>query len=167
MIKRKSENAVSATATAEKKAEGNEVWVYSQLLKKPFETLDALNAAEGEYRKAHEEELRKANERKAEAKAIDDAIKARDEMRAKAIDEKSKAYKAYLELCDEKDREIAAAEDGIQEKLREFCKKNPGGYHSTIKYDDGSTREYSYNYSTRAADSTLPLVSLFDKLWLL
>lgn len=167
MIKRKSENAVSATAAAEKKAEGNDVWVYSQLLKKPFETLDALNAAEDEYRKAHEEELKKAEERKSEAKAIDDAIKARDELKASALKEKTDAYKAYLELCERKDKEIADAESGIEAKLREFCKKNPGGYHTTIKYDDGSTREYSYNYSTRTSLPTLPLVSMFDRLWML
>lgn len=146
---------------------------YSKLLKKPFDTKEELKAAEKEYNDAHAVELKKAEERKTEAKEIEEAIKHRDELLEKSYKTKNDAYRTYLEAvesarkayeetCGSVEAETREAAKAVDEKLREFCKKYPGGYHATIKYDDGTTKTYSYNYSE---PSTLPAVDLFDRLF--
>lgn len=78
--------------------QNNGVWVYSQLLKKPFETLAELKLAEAEYNKAHAEEIKKNEERKARAKEVEDAYKqifALEKEKQQAVDA---ANKKYLEL---------------------------------------------------------------------
>jgi len=69
----------------------NGVWVYSQLLKKPFETLDELKQAEEEYNRVHALELKKAEARKNKAKEVEDAFKALEETKIKAASMVSEA----------------------------------------------------------------------------
>lgn len=128
---------------------------YSNLLKKPFETLEELRKAEDDYNQAHKAELEKAEARKTEAKKVEEALRAQAEALAQARVEKRKAYKEYLSKCDEarasyleacsKANETAnMAYKDYQEKLRGFCEKY-GSFHTTMNFVSGPT---SYSIAT-------------------
>lgn len=92
---------------------------YSKLLKKPFETVKELKDAEDEYYKAHEEEIRKANEKRALAKGVEDA------------------YKEYLEAFEEGQKKIQDINKEVAEIKNKFINaKNKfieayGSFHMT------------------------------------
>ena len=132
---------------------------YSKLLKKPFDSLEELRKEEEEYHKVHAVELKKAEERKTEAKEIENLIKARDEIAAQGLQRKKaaaekyskteqEARKEYMDECNAVEAANREACSKLDDKLKAFCQKNPGGYHATIRYDDGSTKTYSYNINT-------------------
>lgn len=165
-----------SVATYEPAAENFDVCYKSKLLNKYFDSKDELIKAETEYKEAHAKELQIKEERKLAAEKVDSAIKARDEKSVSARSKKAEAYKIYLskieaakkeylDVCEAEDKaynELAAAAD---KELKDFCQKNPGGYHSTIKYDDGSTRTYSYNYQTSNFPVLPSVLDLFDRLF--
>ena len=74
---------------------------YSKLLNKPFDTVEELKAAEDEYNKAHEVELRKTEERKAKAKAIEAAYKHSMDVRRTAQQAIREADEEYYKLRNE------------------------------------------------------------------
>lgn len=175
MIKNKLSKGDSA-ATYEPAAENFDVCYKSKLLNKYFDSKDDLVKAETEYKEAHAKELQAKEERKAAAEKVDSAIKARDEKYATVRKNKAEAYKQYLskleaakkeylDVCDAEDKAYAELSSAADKALKEFCEKNPGGYHSTIKYDDGSTRTYSYNYQNSNLPTIPSLSELFDRFW--
>lgn len=172
MIK-KTKTAVSATAPAKENAEEG-VCVYSKLLAKPFDSLEELKSAEDAYRKENAEKLKAAETRKARAQEVDDAIKHRDELIKRENESKAAAYKEYLttideakkkylDVCNKSDKDIQDAQKSVDDKLKAFCVDYPGGYHTTIKYDDGSTKTYSYTYYAPVESPLVPLATMFDR----
>jgi len=132
---------------------------YSKLLKKPFDSLDELKAAEDEYNKAHEAEIKAKEERKAEAEEVKAAIKARYEAEIAANTAKKDAYKAYLEACDKADNAVKEAKHAEHEKLTAFCAKHPEGFHDTIQIGNAT---YNYNYSTSTSSAVDPFIRLLS-----
>lgn len=167
----------SEAAVAEKEpAEDFDVCYKSKLLSKYFDSKDELVKAEAEYKEAHAKELQAKEERKLAAEKVDAAIKARDEKYVFVRSKKASAYKEYLskveaakkeylDVCDAEDKAYDDLASAADKALKEFCDKNPGGYHSTIKYDDGSTRTYSYNCMSNSLPSLPSLSELFDRFW--
>lgn len=171
MIKREDSGKFAA-----QESENEGIGYYSKLLRKPFDSLKDLRKEEDEYRKKHEAELKEAEERKSEAKEIESLIKERDEIASMGLKRKRDAAEAYAKAEREARKayqdECKAVEDAnkdanakLEGKLEAFCKKNPGGFHTTIKYDDGSTKTYSYNSSRPAAWDSLDALDLLDRLF--
>ncbi len=144
---------------------------YSDLTDKIYEKEEDLQKAEESYKKVLAEKNKKTEERKLDAKAVDDAIKNRDELVASGRKKKNAAYEEYLvtvndakkkfeKICREVEKANFAAEKDVKEKLKNFCEKNPSGYHSTIKYEDGSTRSYSYSMT----EDTISLPDVFERV---
>lgn len=164
-------------AVAEKEpAEDFDVCYKSKLLNKYFDSKDELVKAEAEYKAAHEKELKAKEERKLAAEKVDATIKARDEKYVEVRNKKAAAYKEYLSkidaakkdylgVCDAEEKAYDELSDAADKALKDFCEKNPGGYHSTIKYDDGSTREYSYHCQSSSLPAIPSLSELFDRFW--
>lgn len=92
---------------------------YSKLLKKPFDKLEDLKTAEDEYNKAHEAELKKAEERKIRAKEIEEAYKHSMQVRKDANELIRKADEAYY-------------------KLRNDFIKDYGSYHVSYSNSNGN-----------------------------
>ena len=93
--------------------------------------------------------------RKADAEVVDNAIKAevevkkevskkKQELAKKYLEEKQALDRKYLEDKQALDEELRKASTEVNNALKDFCAAHPEGYHSTIKFDDGSTRTYSY-----------------------
>lgn len=131
------------------KEESHSYGYYSNLLKKPFDSLDELKKAEDDYNQAHKAELEKAEARKTEAKKVEEALKAQAEASAQARVDKRKAYKeylskcdearaAYLEACDKANETANIAYKDYQEKLKGFCDKY-GSFHTTMNFVSGPT----------------------------
>lgn len=125
---------------------------YSNLLKKPFATLDELKGAEAEYKKAHEVGLRRTEERKAAAREVEEKIKAMSQANAEAAIAKRKAWKTYVTECqkakeaydkavDEANAKVAEAHAEYKRILNGFCKKY-GPYHQTITFINGPSTDY-------------------------
>lgn len=91
---------------------------YSKLLKKPFDTLDELKVAEDEYNKANAEKIKLAEEKKADAKAIEETYKKAMDTRRLASQMIKDADAEYIKL------------------LNEFIKKY-GSYHVSV-YDSNN-----------------------------
>lgn len=83
---------------------------YSELTKKPYDTVEDLKKAEAEVLASKEKEDAKKAERANEAKKVQDAM-----------NEAKKAYEAAY-----------AARKEANNKLNEFCKKY-GSYHATYR----------------------------------
>lgn len=132
---------------------------YSKLLKKPFDTVAELEAAEEEYRAAHALEIKAREERKAEADEIKAAIKARLEAELAAKQAKADAYKVYLEACDNADKTVKFARETENKLLTIFCEKHPEGFHDTIQIGDVT---YKCNYSLNTTSYTDPFIRLLN-----
>lgn len=96
---------------------------YSKLLNKPFDTLDELKAAEDEYNKAHNAELKAKEERQADVIAVQDAAKA-----YLAIAAESKAKREELAKAEQE------AYEAYREQLNDFASKH-SGYHLTYRQE--------------------------------
>ena len=129
----------------------------SKLLNKYFDDYDKLVQEEDAYKKAHEVELKAKEERKAESEAVKLAVAERVEAEIEARKVKAEAYKAYCEACDKADETVKAKRKVEQEKLTEFCKKHPEGFHDTIKIGDVT---YKFDYSTNVTSYVDPLMKL-------
>lgn len=143
------------------KNEAQGVWVYSQLLKKPFATLDELKEAEEVYNKEHAAELKIKEDRKVEAEKVKTFIKARMEAVATANRAKTEAYKAYLVALDTAEQSVNVAARREQEALVAFCKKYPEGFHDTVQIGDVT---YKYSYNTTLPETPLDsFIRLFTR----
>lgn len=126
-----------------------------ELADKEFETVEALEAEEAKVNDAIAKKQELAAKRKADAEVVDNAIKAEVEVKKSIYEKKQELTKKYLEekqVLDRKfledkqalDEELRKASTEVNNALKDFCAAHPEGYHSTIKFDDGSTRTYSY-----------------------
>lgn len=144
MMKKINEQKPQENVMGESNAQAADFMYYSRLLQKPFADLDELRAAEAELKKQEEEKQNAANAKKAAAKIVEDAIKARIEAQQESQKVKAEAYKAYLEVCENADKLVEIKAKTEQEALKIFCEKY-GSFHSTVKIGDIT---YDCNYST-------------------
>lgn len=93
---------------------------YSDVTKKLYDDEKSLVLAETEIQKAQDEKLRKAEEKKSDAKVVEEAYKNTIQVR-----------KECSQMIDEADRKYRQA-------LKEFQAKYPEGYHMTFKDEDGN-----------------------------
>jgi hypothetical protein len=133
-----------------------------------YDSVEELEAAEAKANEAIAEKQKKANARKEAAAVVDQAIIDREQVLQDNQKKKQEAYKAYLAICDECSKADKEADEKVQTALKDFCKKYPEGYHSTIKFNDGTMRTLSYgtNYWRVKGDNSsnyVGLVDLFDK----
>jgi len=129
----------------------------SKLLNKYFDSYKEMVKAEDEYKKAHAVELKAKEDRKLEVEAVKKAVTERVQAEVEARKVKTEAYKAYCEACDKADESVRAKKKEEQEKLTEFCKKYPEGFHDTIKIGDVT---YKFDYSTNVTSYVDPLMKL-------
>lgn len=118
----------------------------SKLLNKYFDTYQEMLDAENAYKKEHEAELLAKETRKKDAEEVKKAIQESLDAQKEASKIKREAYEKYLAACDEADKLVQEKERAKKEKLTDFCKKYPEGFHETIKIGDV---DYTYNYSER------------------
>lgn len=148
---------------------------YSNLLKKPFATLDELKGAEAEYRKAHEAELKKSEERKAASKEVEEKINAMSQANAEAAVARRKAWKTYVAECqkakeaydkavDEANAKVAEAHAEYERVLADFCKKH-GPYHQTITFVNGPSADYEVKSVNKDFSPWSELTEVMNKFW--
>lgn len=114
--------------------------VYSKVLNKPFDTIEELRAAEKEYNEAQAEKNRKLEEKKLDAKNVDESYKALLNVKKQCAEEINK-----VKLSSK--AKIKEAENNYTEKLNEFIKKY-GSYHTSY-------------YTTTDFDSWADLINKF------
>lgn len=135
---------------------------YSKLLKKPYDSLTELKAAEDEYNLAHAKELEEKKKRKEDAETVKKAIADRVTAQQKVAADKEAAYKAYLKACDLADEILYKAKKAEKDALTAFCKDHPEGFHDTINIGDVSYK-YDYSVNHKSTDIFSRLVdSFFD-----
>ena len=157
-MKKINEQTQQKKVMGEANAQAADFMYYSKLLEKPFEDLDELRAAEAEVKRQEEEKQNAADAKKAAAKIVEDAIKARIEAQLEAKKTKAEAYQAYLEVCENADKLVEIKAKTEQEALKIFCEKY-GSFHSTVKIGDIT---YDCNYSTEErVDPFKKLLSLW------
>lgn len=144
---------------------------YSNILQKPFETVEVLREAEAVYFEAQRAKEAKAASKKSDATKVEDAFKALNAARKSYKDELVAITANYaeslkkLKAAFENDKavvhnKLAKAEAVYETALREFNAKYPEGYHLTLKDGDFETTIHS----TRNGDLT-KAADLFDLLF--
>jgi chromosome segregation ATPase len=149
---------------------------YSKVLNAPFESLDALRAAEDEHYAKLKAKEDKAAEKKADASAVEEAFKALNAARKTYKEDINELTKVYSQgLVDLKEKfensrkaikeTLAKAEDNYSKALKAFIDKYPEGYHLTLKDGDFETtisgQSSGSNKATVKTGSAKP-VDLFD-----
>lgn len=141
---------------------------YSNLLNKPFTTVEELTVAENQFKEEEAKKEAAALEKRAAANIVNDSIDVYEEGKVKCNEEIAKAYSAYKEQVAEAEKSLAILEKDASEKLNKWLEEHPGqGFHYTYKSKDGKvTREYSY-YAKRydVFDSYDKFVNLLKDLW--
>jgi chromosome segregation ATPase len=149
---------------------------YSKVLNAPFESLDALRAAEDEHYAKLKAKEDKAAEKKADATAVEEAFKALNAARKTYKDDINELTNVYSKgLVDLKEKfessrkaikeTLAKAEDDYAKALKAFIDKYPEGYHLTLKDGDFETtisgQSSGSNKATVKTGAAKP-VDLFD-----
>lgn len=152
---------------------------YSKALNAPFESLDALRAAEDEHFAKLKAKEDKAAEKKADASAVEEAFKALNAARKTYKEDINELTKVYSQgLVDLKEKfensrkaikeTLAKAEDNYSKALKAFIDKYPEGYHLTLKDGDFETtisgQSSGSNKATVKTGAAKP-VDLFDLLF--
>ncbi len=132
-----------------------------ELSGKVYDTVADLEAAEAKANEAIAEKQKKASAKKEAASLVDQSIVERDRIFKENAKKRQEAYKAYLAICDECDKADKEANNKTYEAIKDFCEKYPEGYHSTVKFDDGSMRTFSYRTNTPSCITTW--TDLFDR----
>ena len=133
---------------------------YSNILKKPFESLDDLKKAEYVYFEEQKAKELKACQKKADAKKVEEAFKALNAARKEYKEQTNQLTSEYKEAVKElkeaydlgvKDirKKLADAEDTYSKALKEFTAAHPEGYHLTLKDGDFET---TISGSSKSAD---------------
>jgi uncharacterized protein YdiU (UPF0061 family) len=146
---------------------------YSKVLKKPFDTVEALKEAEAAYYTQVKEKLNKTATKKADAAKVEDAFKSLNLARktykenilklTSMYQEDLKKLKANFEA--DKDRihsALADAETVYDEALKQFNDKYPEGYHITLKDGDFESTIVKRSSNTAGVKDSTRLYDLFD-----
>ena len=123
---------------------------YSRLLKKEFDTLDELRAAEAEELKKQEAKAQAAENKKNDASIVERAYKELNAAKKRFKDDLNQINARYaedLKTLKEKydtDRQevltaFERAETTYENALKEFTNKYPEGFHITLKDGDYET----------------------------
>lgn len=143
---------------------------------KVFDTVEALEKAEADVNKEIAKKQELVAKRKADAAIVDEAIKNEVEVKRDVRERRNKLAKEYMEekrKLDKKyftdnealNQEIEEAGKKVTEALQNFCKEHPEGYHSTIKFDDGSTQTFSYKYTGDKTSLSEFIDAMFKPFW--
>lgn len=115
---------------------------YSDVTKKLYDDEKSLVLAETEIQKAQDEKLQRAEQKKADAKLVEEA------------------YKNSVKVRRDCSKLIDEADEKYRQTLIDFQTKYPEGYHMTFKDEDGnSITQISY---TKMFDSIFDLFNLFN-----
>ena len=148
---------------------------YSRVLNKPFDTVNALKAAEDAYFAEIKAKEDKAAAKKTDAKKVEDAFKIMNAARKAYKERITTLTNQYthalkdLKTAFENDKRaandaLAAAEEGYSSALKAFTDKYPEGYHLTLKDGDFET---TISSQTAADNKTYTVNSIGDILDLL
>ncbi len=105
----------------------NEYGYYSRVLKKDFDTLEELEAAEKKYAAEQEEKKAKENKRGERAKEIEDALSSLKKMRVDHAEAERKLHTENMML-------ESATEADIKKLMSEFC-HDYGTYRTSVNGD--------------------------------
>lgn len=146
---------------------------FSKLLNKPFDTVEDLIAAEKAEIEARNAKLKKSEDKKADAKKVEDAFKAANV--AKTVYEKevlesqkacakiiADAKAAYAQAVEAARKKLDAAEGAYAEALKEFTAKHPEGYHMTLRDGDTVTSISHATYESMVHDFYNSFLKLFE-----
>lgn len=134
-----------------KNTDSNEAYgYYSKSLKKPFDTLAELKAAEAEVLKAKEQKEAEAKAKKADADLVENAYKQLNAAKRKYKEDMNKAlvkHATALKVVQEDfnneklsiTNALSEAETAYKKALSEFTAKHPEGFHITLKDGDYET----------------------------
>lgn len=142
---------------------------YSRVLKKPFDSLSDLRAAEATYYSELKAKEDKAATKKADAIKVEEAFKALNTSRrlyketlAKMTEKYSLDLKTLKETFEADKKELtdilAQAEEAYSVALKTFTEKYPEGYHLTLKDGDfettisGASKVSKDSYSNKPFD---------------
>ena len=131
---------------------------YSEKLDKMFDSEKELLKAEETAFKAEQEAKAKSLAKKAEAKVVEDAFKARNAARLaynKNVGEAKKVYTEGLKsirasfdaVVVAENKKLDEAEKAYDTVLKDFIAKHPEGYHMTLKDGDNVITLHSDNKS--------------------
>lgn len=120
---------------------------YSEQLDKLFESEEALNEAEAKAKAEAEEKARKAQETRTEAKELEESFKVRNAALKKYNEEfvearntYNKAVREARKTFEETVTKITAEKDeavnALSRALKDFEKKHPEGYRTTLRDGD-------------------------------
>lgn len=123
---------------------------YSNVLEKPFDTLEKLSAAEKAYFDEQKKKEAAAAEKKSDAKVVEECYKNLNAVKAKYnIDVDAAAKECAKAIADARltrNEKIAKAEELVNiaeaayaNAIKEFTAKHPEGYHVTLKDGDHVT----------------------------
>jgi chromosome segregation ATPase len=148
---------------------------YSNVLNKPFESVDELREAEAKYYAEIKAKEDKAATKKADAKKVEDAFKALNRARkvykedltqltneySTALTDLKKAFEVGKSDIQAK---LAAAEDAYSKALKEFTDKYES-YHLTLKDGDFETTISGQSKAQAIKKEDSDLINLFDLLF--
>ena len=146
---------------------------FSKLLNKPFDTLDALVAAEKAEIESRNAKLKKSEEKKSDAKKVEDAFKAVNAAKktydAEVLESQKACAKiiadakaAYAQAVEASRKKVDAAEAKYAEALKEFTSKHPEGYHMTFRDGDTVTSISHAAYDNMVHDFYNSFLKLFE-----
>ena len=145
---------------------------YSNVLKKPFDSVAALKDAEEAYYAELKAKEDKSAQKKADARVVEDAFKCLNaarkvykenltEVTAKYREDLEKLKASFETRRTEIQEALAACEERYSIALKTFTEKYPEGYHLTLKDGDFET-----TISSRAdKKSYIDLIDCFDWLF--
>ena len=146
---------------------------FSKLLNKPFDTVDDLIAAEKAEIEARNEKLKKSEDKKADAKKVEDAFKAANAAKKVYEGEVLEAEKAcakiiadaraaYAQAVAASRKKVEVAEKAYSEAVKEFTAKHPEGYHMTLRDGDTVTSISHAAYDDMVHDFYNSFLKLFQ-----
>ena len=154
------------------KAENESYMFYSKVLKEPFESIEALKAAEEKYYIAIRAKEDKAAEKKADAQKVEDAYKALNTARKTYKEQLSQLTKEYSEALiqlkktvelgkEDMAKALAKAEDNYAKALKAFTDKYEQ-YHITLRDGDFETTISSQTIANNKAKVDPKQLNIFD-----
>lgn len=146
---------------------------FSKLLSKPFDTVDELVAAEKAEIEARNAKLKKSEDKKADAKKVEDAFKAANAAKKIYEEEVLEAQKAcakiiadakaaYAQAVEASRKKVEVAEKTYSEAVKEFTAKHPEGYHMTFRDGDTVTSISHAAYDDMVHDFYNSFLKLFQ-----
>ena len=149
---------------------------YSNVLKKPFRTVNELKDAEAAYYAELKAKEDKVAQKRTDAKKVEDTFKMMNAARRvykETITELTKKYTddlKKLKAAFEKDKQsisdaLAKAEEDYSAALKAFTDKYPEGYHLTLKDGDFETTVSSQSTTASKPYTVNTIGDLLDMLF--